>query len=69
MPKERFFEMLARLGKVIYWFFCILAGLSAALGIMTFFSEGRGLIPGIFLFGSVVFWAFGRAALYVLAGK
>jgi hypothetical protein len=66
--------MLARLGDVLYWLGCILAGLTVAAGAFLWFAEGHARKDGIavvagFLVFALILWLIGRACRYVLAGR
>ncbi len=63
--------MPARLGKVIYWALSGLAALCILLLILAMIGVGLAILAGmaIVVAIAVVFWAVGRATLYVLAGK
>lgn len=57
--------MIERLGQVIYWGFCGLAAVCAVLVFVVQPSKDGWL----FAAAAVLSWLFGRAVLYVLAGK
>jgi hypothetical protein len=65
--------MVARLGNVLYWLGCILAGLFIVGGVAEWFGEARyrpdgyGIIIG-FAVVAFIIWLIGRACRYVLSG-
>ena len=67
--------MIARLGNVLYWFANGLAVLMAALGALGFMvalinNAGEGMILAPILIAlAIPIWLFGRACLYVFAGR
>jgi hypothetical protein len=68
--------MLARLGNVLYWLGCILAGFAVICAIAmvvipsnpndTPVSSG---LPIVFAVGAFMIWLIGRALRYILAGR
>jgi hypothetical protein len=66
--------MAERIGIIVYWFCCIVAAISLAIGISVWFlnfREGTGLYSFLalsFIVASLV-WVLGRAIRHVLAGK
>ena len=64
--------MSARLGKIIYWAFCIFAVLWLAVGLR---SDGRNIsewdmpIFMLILGGAVILWAIGFAIRYILLAE
>lgn len=64
--------MVARLGDVLYWLGCIIAGLFGIL-ILISLIWGTGTTEpfGVILFGvaAVIIWTIGRACRYVMAGR
>lgn len=62
--------VLARLGEVIYWAGCLAAlGFIALLGYIVW-TKGPELAEIVVLLGfALASWLFGRAVLYVLAGR
>jgi hypothetical protein len=67
-------EMLAKLGKVIYWLGCILAALIIAAAIAEWFGEAQYRPNGwVIIFEFAVFafvvWVIGRTCRYVLSGR
>ena len=66
----RVFQMLARLGDVIYSFGCIVAGVILALGLFDYWFGQGGLI--VFLSWAVlaaILWAIASAIRYILSGR
>ncbi len=66
--------MAARIGNVIYWLGCIIAGLIALAGVCVYAMEGYYRNDGIpvtaaFFIAAVVPWLVGRAGKYILAGR
>jgi hypothetical protein len=65
--------MAERIGNVLYWLGCIVAGLTALLGVGVFFTsqnQGEGLLVMTFvLVIALIAWLIGRACRYVLAGR
>jgi hypothetical protein len=65
--------MAERIANIVYWFCCIVAAISLAIGISVWFlnfREGTALYSFLalsFIVASLV-WIFGRAIRYVLAG-
>jgi hypothetical protein len=65
-----------RLGNVLYWTGCGLAGLIVLLGVVLYFgvdpTSAAGRSPGLILLvaGAIAFlvWLVGRAARYIMAG-
>jgi hypothetical protein len=68
--------MAARLGNVLYWTGCILAGLIVVLGLTIHFAvdpaSAAGRSPEIViaatLVAAAIVWLVGRALRYILAG-
>ena len=65
--------MAGRLGKVLYWLGCIIAGLTAVIGILIYTSEGYGrkdgpIVTGFVLVVAFAIWLIGLALRYVLSG-
>lgn len=62
--------MAARLGNVIYWGMCLLAGLATVLAVMNAYGPTGGKFM-VVLFGviAVVLWLLGRGAQYILSGR
>jgi hypothetical protein len=63
--------MLTRLGNVLYWLGCIVAGLIIAADGYDFYMEGADHYKGGYVFIAVIafaVWFVGRACRYVLAG-
>ena len=65
--------MLERLGSVLHWIGCILAGLTAVFALLIFVSEGYGRKDGLMVSGAIlivafVIWLAGYALRYILAG-
>jgi hypothetical protein len=65
--------MAGRLGKVLYWLGCIIAGLTALIGILIYASEGYGrkdgpVVTGFVLVVAFAIWLIGVALRYVLSG-
>jgi len=56
-----------RLGWVLYWTFCIIAGLSVLAALATLFGQKPQTVwlPGTF---AAAVWLMGRAIRYILAG-
>jgi hypothetical protein len=67
--------MLRRLGTVLYWLGCIIAGLTAAFGVYVFIVEGYGrkdgpMVTGVILLIAFVIWLAGFAlSLYPFRTK
>lgn len=61
--------MAARLGDVIYWAMCGVAGLALALLAFVVLNPGSEAVPwGVFFGGvAIVAWLFGRAVRYELS--
>jgi hypothetical protein len=71
---ESALEMSARIGNVIYWFGCVITGLTAMMGIYVYVMDGHSRSDGVvvtagFFAAALVFWLIGRAVLYVLSAK
>lgn len=61
--------MVARLGIVLYWAGCFVAGVIAIIYGYVFVTEGGDAPLVVFaVFLALVSWLLGRAARYVLAG-
>jgi hypothetical protein len=65
--------MAERVGNVLYWLGCIVAGLTVLLGVGVFFAsqnqrEGLSVMAFVFVFAFIA-WLVGRACRYVLAGR
>ena len=63
--------MVARLGNVLYWAGCALAGLMVFLALgeaQAHWGSGASLWESQYLIGAVLFWTVGRALRYILAG-
>ena len=61
-----------RLGRVLYWTGCIIASLSAALGLLSFFVNPDIIDPQAWMFFwplAIVVWLIGRAMQYILSGE
>jgi uncharacterized protein with PQ loop repeat len=65
--------MAHRIGNVLYWLGCIVAGLTALLAVFVFFTsqnQSEGLLVMLFvLVFAFLAWLIGRACRYVLAGR
>jgi hypothetical protein len=66
--------MAERIGNVIYWFACIVAGLTVLAGIAVYVGEGYRRSDGAwvtvgFFVAAFVFWLIGRAVRYILAAR
>jgi len=66
--------MAARIGNVIYWLGCIIAGLTVMAGVAVYIVEGHSRSDGVvvtagFFITAFVFWLVGRAMRYVLAAR
>jgi hypothetical protein len=66
--------MAGRIGNVLYWLGCIIAGLIALAGVYVYIMEGHGRSDGLvvtagFFVAAFVVWLFGRAALYIFAAR
>jgi hypothetical protein len=66
--------MAERIGNVLYWLGCIVAGLTALLGVAIYLAEGHNKYEGLLVMGFVFIcacipWLKGRACRYVLAGR
>jgi hypothetical protein len=61
----------ARLGEVLYWAACAVAGLLALAAIAVFVAATSGDWTATIMLGALaaLVWLFGRACLYVLAGR
>jgi hypothetical protein len=64
--------MAGRIGNVLYWLGCIVAGLLVLVGIAGYFADSSS--SAIFVLGfcfvcALVSWLIGRALLYVLAAR
>ncbi len=66
MKRER--KMLARLGRVLYWFAVIVAGLIAVWGVVAAVVSGQYIKAWIAIPIAAIIWGIGWAILYVLAG-
>lgn len=65
--------MVGRLGTVLYGIGCIMAGLTAAIAAILYFSEGYGrkdgpAVTGFILIVAFVIWLIGYALRYILSG-
>ena len=66
--------MLIRLGNVIYWTCCIIAALTAIVGIIAGIHENTGTgnqweVFAFFEIPALTIWLFGKACRYVLANR
>jgi hypothetical protein len=61
--------MMTRLGEVIYWVCVGIAGLIIAFVWLTQWSHLTTIGLLAFTIPAILVWAFGRACLYVLAGR
>lgn len=66
--------MIGRLGNVLYWLGCIIAGLIAILAVYAYIMEGHSKSDGLgltvaFFVAALVAWIFGWACRYILAGR
>ena len=66
--------MAERIGNVLYWLGCIVAGLTALLGVGIYLAEGQNKNDGLMVMGFVfvfafIAWLIGRACRYILAGR
>jgi hypothetical protein len=66
--------MAGRIGNVLYWFGCIVAGLIAVAGMAVYLAEGHSRSDGIgvtvgFFIAAFIAWLIGRALLYVLSAR
>ncbi len=66
--------MLARLGRAIYWFCCLLAAIIAAFAIAAwhdrFSTQPNGYtVMLVFVAAVAIIWGIGRAGRYVLSGE
>jgi hypothetical protein len=66
--------MMTRIGNVLYWLACIIAGLIAILGVYVYIMEGHSKNDGVavtagFFVAAFVAWLIGRAALYIFAAR
>jgi hypothetical protein len=71
--EKRLDAMAGRLGKVLYWLGCIIAGLTAFIGILIYTYEGYGRKDGLIVTGFVLviafaIWLIGLALRYILSG-
>jgi hypothetical protein len=65
--------MVGRLGTVLYWIGCIIAGLTASIAGLLFMSEGYArkdgpIVTGFILVIAFVIWLAGYALRYILSG-
>ena len=60
--------MAERLGEIIYWVAIGLAGLTAVIGVLVLFGD-KPVFSLVLFIPTVIIWGFGRAVLYVLAGR
>jgi hypothetical protein len=64
--------MAGRIGNVLYWLGCIVAGLSVLVGVAAYVEEhnksGGLFVTGFFIVVALVVWLVGRACRYVLSG-
>ena len=66
--------MIDRIGNVLYWLACSVAGLTVIAGIAIYASEGRtrsdglGVLAG-FCVAAFLLWLVGRACRYILSGR
>lgn len=66
--------MAGRIGNVLYWLGCIVAGLITILAVGMYLAETHNksealLVSGFILIFAVAAWLIGRACRYVLAGR
>jgi hypothetical protein len=66
--------MAARIGNVLYWLGCILAGLITLLAVGMYLAEQHNknealLVSGFVLIFALVSWSVGWACRYILSGK
>ena len=60
--------MVERLGNVLYWLGCILAGLTVLVGTGMFWRNGGVEVFLIVCFAALIIWVIGLALRYVLRG-
>ena len=66
--------MAERIGNIVYWFCCIVAAVSLAIGVSVWFlnfregTEAYSLLAVSFMVAFLV-WLIGRSLRYVFAGK
>jgi hypothetical protein len=66
--------MAERIGNVLYWLGCIVAGLIALFAVGMYLAEGHNkgealLVSGFILVFAFIAWLAGRACRYILAGR
>jgi hypothetical protein len=62
--------MLARVGDVIYWFGCVVAGGILAIGVGDYwFGQGRLSVLFSWIALAAILWLVGSAIRYVLTGR
>jgi hypothetical protein len=65
-------KVLARLGDILYWIGCVLAGIVVVWGAVFCFRADNGDDPYLFSLVAVAafsIWVIGRALRYILSGK
>ncbi len=60
--------MFKRLGNVLYWIGCILAGIAVLVGVAFLFMPGEALFFVMACFSALAIWVTGLALRYILGG-
>jgi hypothetical protein len=65
--------MAERIGNVLYWLGCSVAGLTVLLGVGLYLAEGHKsealLVTGVVFVFAFIAWLVGRACRYILCGR